>query len=101
MQIELVTIGTELLLGLTVDTNSAEIARALASRGVRIARRTAVPDRSEEIRAAVAEALRRTGAVITTGGLGPTRDDVSKQAVADLYGAPPEVDETGWGDIVG
>lgn len=59
MQIELVTVGTELLLGLTADTNGAETARAPAPRGVRIARRTAVADRPEEIRAAVAE---RSGA---------------------------------------
>jgi nicotinamide-nucleotide amidase len=59
-----------------------------------------VADRPEEIAAAVAEALRRTGAVITTGGLGPTRDDRSKQAVADLYGVPLEFDETVWTDII-
>jgi nicotinamide-nucleotide amidase len=100
MQIELVTIGTELLLGLTVDTNGAEIARALAARGVRIARRTAVADRPEEIRAAVGEALRRTGAVVTTGGLGPTRDDVTKKAVSDLFGAPLRFDPSVWEDVL-
>ena len=58
MNVELVTIGTELLLGFTVDTNGAEIARALAAVGVRVCRRTAVPDAPEAIRAAVDEALR-------------------------------------------
>jgi nicotinamide-nucleotide amidase len=48
----------------------------------------------------VSEALRRTGAVVTTGGLGPTRDDVSKKAVAALYGAPLEFDELVWSDLV-
>jgi nicotinamide-nucleotide amidase len=100
MQIELITIGNELLLGFTVDTNGAEIARALASVGVEVVRRTAVPDRAEDIAAAVAEALGRTGAVMTTGGLGPTRDDVSKRAVADLYQVPLEFDEQVWSDIV-
>jgi nicotinamide-nucleotide amidase len=100
MQIELVSIGTELLLGHTVDTNGAEIARGLAAVGVEVVRRSAVPDRPEDIAAAVSEALRRTGAVITTGGLGPTRDDLSKKVVADLYGMPLDFDETVWKDIL-
>jgi nicotinamide-nucleotide amidase len=100
MEIELVTIGTELLLGLTVDTNGAEIARALAARGIRVNRRTAVADRPDEIRAAVADALRRTGAVLTTGGLGPTRDDVTKKVVAELFGAALEFDPSVWADLL-
>jgi nicotinamide-nucleotide amidase len=100
VRIELVTIGTELLLGLTVDSNGAEIARALAERGVRVVRRTSVGDEPEAIRAAVAEALRRTGAVLTTGGLGPTRDDVTKRVVAELYGWPLEFDESVWDDLL-
>ncbi|HEY7503574.1 MAG TPA: competence/damage-inducible protein A [Gemmatimonadales bacterium] len=99
-RIELVAIGNELLLGHTLDTNGADIARGLSAIGVEVVRRSAVADRPEEIAAAVAEALRRTGAVITTGGLGPTRDDMSKQAVADLYGVPLEFDETVWTDII-
>jgi nicotinamide-nucleotide amidase len=98
-RIELVAIGNELLLGHTLDTNGADIARALSALGMEIVRRSAVPDRPEEIAAAVADALRRTGVVITTGGLGPTRDDMSKKAVAELYGLPLEFDETVWSDI--
>jgi len=100
MDIELITIGTELLLGLTVDTNGAEIARSLAAHGVRVTRRISVADRGEEIRAAVAEALQRTGAVLTTGGLGPTRDDITKKVVAELFDAPLEFDEGVWGSLV-
>jgi nicotinamide-nucleotide amidase len=100
MAIELVAIGNELLLGFTIDTNGAEIARSLSAVGVEIVRRTAVPDQPAAIAEAVGEALRRTGAVITTGGLGPTRDDMTKTAVAELYGAPLEFDETVWNDIV-
>jgi nicotinamide-nucleotide amidase len=100
MKIELVTVGNELLLGFTLDTNGAEIARSLSALGMEIVRRTAVPDRSDDIATAVADALRRTGAVLTTGGLGPTRDDVSKKAIADLYGMPLDFDETVWSDIV-
>ncbi len=85
MNLEVLTIGTELLLGLTVDTNAAELGRALAAAGAEITRRTTVADRPEAIRAGVAEALDRTGFVITTGGLGPTRDDMTKTVVADLF----------------
>jgi nicotinamide-nucleotide amidase len=100
MNIELITIGTELLLGMTVDTNGAEIARALAAHGVRVTRRTSVADRGEEIRDAVAEALKRTGAVLTTGGLGPTRDDVTKKVVAELFAAPLDFDESVWASLL-
>ena len=100
MEIEIVTIGTELLLGLTLDTNGAELARTLAPVGVRIVRRTAVADREADIREAVAAALEHTGAVITTGGLGPTRDDITKRIVADLFAAPLEFDETIWASLL-
>lgn len=100
MNFEVITIGTELLLGLTVDTNGAEIARALAAKGIRVMRRTSVADRPQEIRDAVQEALGRTGAVITTGGLGPTRDDVTKKVVADLYDAPLIFDESIWTSLL-
>ena len=96
MNIELVTIGTELLLGMTIDTNGAEIAAGLSAHGVRVTRRTSVADSGDEIRDAVAESLRRTGAVLTTGGLGPTRDDITKKVVAELFDAPLEFDESVW-----
>jgi nicotinamide-nucleotide amidase len=100
MNIELVTIGTELLLGLTLDTNAAEIAQALAASGVRVTRRASVADSATDIRDAVAEALKRTGAVLTTGGLGPTRDDITKKVVAELFGAPLEFNESVWAALV-
>jgi nicotinamide-nucleotide amidase len=100
MDIELVTIGTELLLGLTLDTNGADIARSLAAVGVRVARRTSVADRPDDIRAAVHEALRRTGVVLTTGGLGPTRDDMTKKVVTELYGTPLDFDEGAWQNLL-
>jgi nicotinamide-nucleotide amidase len=100
MNLELVTIGTELLLGFTVDTNGAEIARALSAVGVRIVRRTSVSDSPDAIRAAVRDALQRTGAVLTTGGLGPTRDDMSKKVVAELFGVPLDFDEEVWRHLV-
>jgi nicotinamide-nucleotide amidase len=86
MRIEVVTIGDELLLGYTIDTNAAHLARVLAADGVEIDRRTTCGDTAESIAAAVREALDRTGAVITTGGLGPTSDDLTKPAIAALFG---------------
>ena len=96
MELELVTIGTELLLGFTIDTNGAEIARQLGAVGTRVSRRTAIADRADDIRDAVSEALGRTGFVITTGGLGPTRDDITKKVVATLFDAPLEFREELW-----
>lgn len=96
MDIELVTVGTELLLGFTVDTNSAEIGRTLAAGGVRVVRRTAVADEVAAIRDAVSAGLKRTGVVITTGGLGPTADDITKSAVAGLFGVRLVFDPSVW-----
>jgi nicotinamide-nucleotide amidase len=100
VDLEVVTIGTELLLGFTIDTNGAELGQALSSIGARIVRRTAVGDDADRIRSTVAEALQRSGVVITTGGLGPTRDDFSKKVVAQLYGWPLRFDEAIWQALV-
>lgn len=90
---EIVTIGDELLLGFTIDTNGAYLARELAAVGIRVARRTSVGDDPAAIGAAIREALDRTGAAITTGGLGPTADDRSKAAVAAVFGRGMAIDE--------
>jgi nicotinamide-nucleotide amidase len=86
MQVEIITIGDELLLGFTIDTNAAHLARQLAAVGIQVSRRATVGDAAGEIAGAVREALDRTGAVITTGGLGPTSDDLTKPAIAELFG---------------
>jgi nicotinamide-nucleotide amidase len=86
MNIEIVTIGDELLLGFTIDTNAAYLARELAAVGVEIPHRATVGDDAGSIAGAVSRALERTGAVITTGGLGPTADDMTKTAIAALFG---------------
>ena len=93
LQVELITIGDELLLGFTIDTNAAHIARTLAANGVEIVRRTTVGDEAPKIAGAVREALDRTGAVITTGGLGPTSDDLTKPAIAEIFGRQMKLDE--------
>ena len=87
------TIGTELLLGHTIDTNAAELGRALGAAGIDVIRRTTVPDRPKAIADAIGAALERTGFVLATGGLGPTRDDMTKKVVADLLGKPLYLDE--------
>ena len=86
MKLEVVTVGTELLLGLTVDTNAVDLGKTLAAAGIEIVRRQSVADRPEAVAAAVKDALDRTGAVLTTGGLGPTKDDLTKTTVAQLLG---------------
>ena len=96
MQLELITIGDELLLGFTVDTNAAYLARELAAIGVSITRRATVGDSAADIVSAVRDALDRTGAVITTGGLGPTADDLTRAAIAGLFGRELVPDETRW-----
>ena len=86
MDCELLTVGTELLLGFTVDTNAADAGRALAAAGVRLTQRATVGDAQDAIQNAVAAALERTGLVIVTGGLGPTADDVTRDAAAAVFG---------------
>ena len=83
MKAEIISIGTELLLGEIVDTNSAFVARQLRDVGVTIHYITTVGDNRERIAAAVRSSLARADVVITTGGLGPTVDDMTRQAVAD------------------
>jgi nicotinamide-nucleotide amidase len=81
-----VTVGDELLLGDTVDSNAARIGRALAELGAPVVRRETVGDDAESIRGAVGRALEDADLVIVTGGLGPTPDDLTREAVADLLG---------------
>lgn len=96
MNVELITIGDELLLGLTIDSNAAWLARELGTIGVRVTWRTTVGDVAEDIAAAVRQALDRTGAAITTGGLGPTADDLTKPAIAQVFGRDMHFDEELW-----
>lgn len=94
MKIEIVTVGDELLLGFTADTNAVHLARELGSIGVEIARRTTVGDVADDIRSAVQDALERSEGVITTGGLGPTADDLTKPSIAALFGRELYRDES-------
>jgi nicotinamide-nucleotide amidase len=86
MQAEIVTIGTELLLGKIIDTNAAYIAQQLATIGLDLYYKTTVGDNEGRITSALQQALARSDVVITSGGLGPTVDDVTRQAVAGAAG---------------
>ena len=86
MRCEVVAVGTELLLGQIVDTNSAWIGERLALAGIDCHRHTAVGDNRERMLAAFHEALGRSDAVIVTGGLGPTQDDITREVVAEVMG---------------
>jgi nicotinamide-nucleotide amidase len=88
MNVEIITSGTELLLGEIVDTNSIYIARALRDIGVNLYFKTSVGDNVERMALVVRQGLERSDVVITTGGLGPTVDDVTREAVAQATGRP-------------
>lgn len=81
------TIGDEILIGQIVDTNSSHIARALNAAGVKVNSMISIGDNDEEIRETLSKALRNNDIVITTGGLGPTKDDITKKSLAKLTGA--------------
>jgi len=89
---ELLSIGSELTVGETRDTNAGDLARSLASIGVTVDRIQALPDRLATVRDAMTSALNRADLVVTTGGLGPTPDDLSREAVAAALGETPVVD---------
>ncbi len=90
MRAEVVAVGSELLLGDAVDTNSAHIAARLAEIGVDVHRHTTVGDNVERIEAVLRGAVDRADAVVVTGGLGPTSDDLTRVAVARLAGVALE-----------
>lgn len=83
---EILTVGTEILLGDLVDTNSAYLGGRLAALGVSVYRHTTVGDNAERITAALREAASRADLVITTGGLGPTSDDLTNQCLGEAAG---------------
>lgn len=89
----IITIGDELLIGQTIDTNSAFIAQELNKIGVWVRRRVAVGDVSDEIRAALDEEGKSSDIVILTGGLGPTADDITKPLLCAYFGGKLVVNE--------
>jgi competence/damage-inducible protein CinA-like protein len=97
---EIITIGTEILLGEIVDTNTRYIARNLRSLGVDLYRTITIGDNTERIADAIQKSMARADIVITTGGLGPTVDDPTREAVAKAVGVETEFREELWEQVV-
>ena len=97
---EIITIGTEILLGEIVDTNTRYIARNLRDLGVDLYRTVTIGDNAERIAESIREAMQRAEIIITTGGLGPTIDDPTRDAVALAVGIETEFREELWEQIV-
>jgi competence/damage-inducible protein CinA-like protein len=99
MEAEIITIGTEILLGEIVDTNTKTLARALRDIGLDIYRTSTVGDNADRIASAVKESMLRASAVITTGGLGPTVDDATREGIASAFDVETSYDPELWSQI--
>lgn len=94
MQAEIITIGDELLIGMTLDTNSAWIGQELTNLGINVYQITSISDNKEHILQAIDSAMNRSDIVLVTGGLGPTSDDITKETIADYFGSDLIVSES-------
>ena len=94
VNIELITIGDEILIGQIVDTNSAWIGQELSKYGFRLVRITSVPDGAQEIINAIDGAFSRADVALLTGGIGPTKDDITKRTLCDYFHTDLVFDET-------
>ncbi len=97
---EIITIGTEILLGEIVDTNTRYIARSLRGLGVDLYRTITIGDNVNRIAEVIRDSMSRANIVITTGGLGPTIDDPTREAVAKAVGVETEFREDLWQQVV-
>ena len=97
---EIITIGTEILLGEIVDTNTRYIAKTLRGLGVDLYRTITIGDNVDRIANAIHNSMERANIVITTGGLGPTIDDPTREAVAKAIGVQTEFREDLWQQVV-
>ncbi len=96
---EIITIGDELLYGQILDTNSQWLAEQLTQIGIRLIRRTSVGDSAHDILEALAQAESKVHLVLTTGGLGPTNDDITKKTFARYFGVEMRFDEGAFEDV--
>ncbi len=85
MNISLINIGDELLIGQVVNTNASTMSQRLTSAGMEVQRVVIIPDNGDTIRQTLIDELHRSDAVLVTGGLGPTKDDITKSTIADLF----------------
>ena len=86
MKAEIITIGDELLIGQTVDTNSAWIGKEITVLGFTITRKITIQDDKNSILKTLSESLERSNLVLITGGLGPTKDDITKHTLCEYFG---------------
>ncbi|MCJ8209646.1 competence/damage-inducible protein A [Mucilaginibacter sp. RS28] len=93
MLAEIITIGDEILIGQIVDTNSAWMAQRLNETGIRVKQISSVSDDRQHILTAFAEARNRADVILITGGLGPTKDDITKKTLAEYFGVGFKLDE--------
>src|SRR5205807_7216200 len=93
MIVELINTGTELMLGRVLNTHQQWLCRRLADLGYVVSRQVAIADASDAIQQAVREALSRANLVITTGGLGPTSDDITRDLIVQLLGKSLKEDQ--------
>lgn len=93
MNVSVIVIGDELLIGQVVDTNSGELARQMAPWGWRVADVQTVADDADAITRAIDRAMELSDIVLTTGGLGPTKDDITKRVLCDYFGGELRLDE--------
>lgn len=99
MLAEILSVGTELLMGQIANTDAQYISRRLSELGVTIYRHVTVGDNPARVKEALGEALSRADMVITTGGLGPTEDDLTKEMVAEYFGLPMELHQPSLDEI--
>lgn len=99
MDVEIITIGTELLIGQVVDTNSAWMGTQLNLAGFDVTRKTTIPDTAMAITSAISEALDRVAIVLVTGGLGPTKDDITKHVLCELFNTQLVFDQAVYEDV--
>ena len=92
MVVEIISVGTELLMGSILNTNAQHIAKKLAHMGLDSYYQTVVGDNPERLRAALDVAFSRADCVVTTGGLGPTKDDLTKEMLISYFGCTPTED---------
>ena len=96
---EIITIGTEIILGQITDSNAPYIAKALTEKGIRVQFQTSVGDDKELLNSALKAASERVDLIITTGGLGPTANDITRETIADFFGVPLVLDEKSYTHI--
>ena len=100
MKTEIISIGDELLIGQVVNTNASWIAEQLNLIGIEVVRITTIADRQEEIIQAMDDAVERAEVILLTGGLGPTRDDITKNTLCEYFDSELVFNEVAYENII-